>query len=170
LKANIISISRIIFIPIFIYFLYHNFIGAIIIFFVICISDIIDGYIARQTKNINENKLGRLIDAVSDKTFFLASFFSFYFLFRLDILQLTLLILREVIALLFIIIFIKRIYFIFPSIFGKLVTVFQYFVIFLLVINFYSVYIVYLLIILNYTLLVHYIHYGSRLLVQKKSF
>src|SRR3989338_2819942 len=68
-KPNQITIIRILLIPVFIYFLiseppYKDYLAAFV-FIVLSLSDALDGYIARKSKQVTE--LGKLIDPIADK-------------------------------------------------------------------------------------------------------
>jgi len=63
---NLISIFRILLaIPVVFYLLQHQYIVAFVIFLVACISDLIDGYIARRYQWVSQ--LGGWLDPVGDK-------------------------------------------------------------------------------------------------------
>lgn len=68
-KPNQISLMRIMFIPVFVFFLladipYSSYISAFI-FLVLSLSDALDGYIARKKKQAS--KLGEILDPIADK-------------------------------------------------------------------------------------------------------
>jgi cardiolipin synthase len=63
---NLISISRIVLIPLFIYFLFINkWLYALCVFFFASVTDILDGWSARRLGQ--ESKLGRFLDPLADK-------------------------------------------------------------------------------------------------------
>jgi cardiolipin synthase len=77
--ANRITLSRLFFVPVFIAMLLyhspertflHNF--TVVIFLFACISDAVDGYLARQRKETTE--LGSYIDPIADKLLLLSGF------------------------------------------------------------------------------------------------
>ncbi|MGB2705345.1 MAG: CDP-alcohol phosphatidyltransferase family protein [Candidatus Omnitrophota bacterium] len=71
--ANKITIVRILLIPFFIAFpLYGNWEAALVIFIIAAVSDGIDGYIARTTKQRTE--LGKILDPIADKFLILSAF------------------------------------------------------------------------------------------------
>lgn len=76
---NIITIFRIILIPVYLYFFYSKGVDkwtyAGIVFIIAAISDLLDGYIARKY-NL-ESKLGALLDPLADKLFVFAILISF---------------------------------------------------------------------------------------------
>ena len=68
-KPNQITYMRIILIPVFVIFLlveipYHNYIAAFI-FIILSLSDALDGFIARRTKQVTE--IGKILDPIADK-------------------------------------------------------------------------------------------------------
>jgi len=68
-KPNQITYMRIILIPVFVIFLlveipYHNYIAAFI-FAILSLSDALDGFIARRTKQVTE--IGKILDPIADK-------------------------------------------------------------------------------------------------------
>ena len=65
---NIISLSRVVLIPLFVYFLVKGyFILAICVFIIASLTDILDGWAARRLKQIT--KFGEFIDPLADKIF-----------------------------------------------------------------------------------------------------
>jgi cardiolipin synthase (CMP-forming) len=72
---NLLSISRIVFIPLFIYLMslrsLHGWIGALIIFFVASFTDLLDGWSARKLKQ--ESEFGKFIDPLADKFLVISS-------------------------------------------------------------------------------------------------
>lgn len=136
--ANKVSIFRILTVPFFVAsLLYYNpqrdflrFI-ALGIFLLAVISDAIDGYIARKAKQRTE--VGAILDPLADKLLLLSAFFCLSLIhalpkdLRLPVWVLMIFISRDVIILLgCIIIYIVRGYLnIFPTVWGKLTTLFQ---------------------------------------------
>ena len=71
---NIISGLRLLFIPIFVFFFANEFyMISLYIFFIMGISDALDGMIARHLKS--ESSLGAYLDAIADKIMIIVSFF-----------------------------------------------------------------------------------------------
>jgi len=74
---NIISGLRILLIPIFAYFIINNYYAYAFYFFVVmCISDALDGYIARLLRC--ESVSGAYLDAIADKLMIIVSFYILY--------------------------------------------------------------------------------------------
>jgi cardiolipin synthase len=68
---NLLSISRIILIPVFLYMILdRNYIGALIVFFIAASTDMLDGMAARLLNQ--KTKLGVVLDPASDKALILA--------------------------------------------------------------------------------------------------
>lgn len=67
--ANILTVARVVLVPIFLVFLLvnsvQNFMIALIVFSIAALTDFLDGYIARKYKMIT--KFGKLIDPLADK-------------------------------------------------------------------------------------------------------
>ncbi len=71
--ANKITIARILLIPLFIAFmLYSKLDLAIIVFLIAVISDAVDGYIARASRQ--KTKLGAMLDPIADKILIISAF------------------------------------------------------------------------------------------------
>ncbi|OGS22060.1 MAG: hypothetical protein A2252_02550 [Elusimicrobia bacterium RIFOXYA2_FULL_39_19] len=75
--ANFITISRIIIVPVFAYFLFLNRHSNIILtLFIICIiTDLLDGFLARTLKL--QTSLGSTLDPIADKLLVITSFYIF---------------------------------------------------------------------------------------------
>lgn len=123
--ANIITTSRIILIPIFIYFFFADFPGHYYwaggIFVISGITDFLDGYIAR-THNLTSN-VGRLLDPLADKLSMISAFISIAIVNLLPLWIISIILFREIAILSGSI----YVYFtgqdiIFPSKFGKFAT------------------------------------------------
>lgn len=66
LISNLLSLSRFfLLIPCVIFILSDNYLAALVMIFLIWISDLLDGYIARKRNEISE--LGKIIDPIADK-------------------------------------------------------------------------------------------------------
>ena len=72
---NILSISRIVLIPLFIYFLSNKspryWFGALIVFGIASLTDLFDGWTARKLKQ--ESEFGEFIDPIADKFLVISS-------------------------------------------------------------------------------------------------
>ena len=92
---NIISGIRILFIPVFIFFLLNsNYILSLYIFLLMGFSDALDGFIARQFKC--ESILGSYLDAIADKVMINISFCCLCFLYILPYYLFFLVLLRDI--------------------------------------------------------------------------
>ncbi|MFA4838481.1 MAG: CDP-diacylglycerol--glycerol-3-phosphate 3-phosphatidyltransferase [Candidatus Neomarinimicrobiota bacterium] len=95
--ANLITISRILLTPLFIYFLFgkHSFfeIFALIIFVIASVTDAYDGYYARKYKSVSN--LGKFLDPLADKILMSAAFISFVILDLIPLWMVILVILRD---------------------------------------------------------------------------
>lgn len=72
---NLLSLSRIVFIPIFVYLLYlrtaNSLINALIVFVIASLTDLLDGWSARKLKQ--ESEFGKFIDPLADKILVISS-------------------------------------------------------------------------------------------------
>lgn len=127
--ANIITTSRIIFIPFFLYFFFADFPGHYYwaggIFALSGITDFLDGYIAR-THNLT-SKIGRLLDPLADKLSMITAFVSMGIANLLPLWIISIILFREIAILSGSV----YVYFtgqdiIFPSKYGKFATFFLY--------------------------------------------
>lgn len=83
LLPNLLSLSRVISIPIVIGLLYYEMnIGALITFLLVGVSDYVDGWVARRYQS--ESKLGMLLDPLADKLIILSIMIMLMWLGRLD--------------------------------------------------------------------------------------
>lgn len=95
---NLLTLLRIALIPLFIFFLAGgSYYMALAVFAAGGITDVLDGFLARRLDQITE--LGRVLDPIADKLFFLTSFTALYLINILPLWLLTLAILKEVIIL-----------------------------------------------------------------------
>ncbi|MBI5664735.1 MAG: CDP-alcohol phosphatidyltransferase family protein [Nitrospirae bacterium] len=70
---NLLTLTRILLLPFFVATLiYNNYQYALIIFIAASVTDILDGFIARVTKQITD--FGKILDPVADKFFLVTSF------------------------------------------------------------------------------------------------
>ncbi|TVQ79859.1 MAG: CDP-diacylglycerol--glycerol-3-phosphate 3-phosphatidyltransferase [Bradymonadales bacterium] len=84
LLPNLITVSRVIAVPLIILLLYWDFnIGATITFVAVAISDGVDGYIARRYQS--ESRLGVLLDPLADKLIIVCTMIMLLWLGRLDV-------------------------------------------------------------------------------------
>lgn len=92
---NIISGIRILFIPVFIFFLLNsNYILSLYVFLLMGFSDALDGFIARQFKC--ESILGSYLDAIADKVMINISFCCLCFIYILPYYLFFLVLLRDI--------------------------------------------------------------------------
>lgn len=95
---NLLTLSRIILTPLFIYLLFwggpNGYPWALAIFITAGITDIIDGYLARRLKV--ESRLGKLLDPTADKILVLSAFISFVTMDLVYAWMVVLIILRDV--------------------------------------------------------------------------
>jgi len=98
--ANLITTSRILLTPLFIYFLFgkHSFfeIFALIIFIIASVTDAYDGYYARKYQSVSS--LGKFLDPLADKILMSAAFISFAILDLIPLWMVILVILRDFIV------------------------------------------------------------------------
>ncbi|MFH1276528.1 MAG: CDP-alcohol phosphatidyltransferase family protein [Candidatus Woesearchaeota archaeon] len=101
--ANLLSLFRIVTVPLMIYFIYLETSGfsfvAIILMFLAFISDLVDGYIARKRKDVT--KMGSFLDPFADKILVVCMLFVFFLRDSFSIYYLGIFILRDVIFLIF---------------------------------------------------------------------
>ncbi|MDR3128522.1 MAG: CDP-diacylglycerol--glycerol-3-phosphate 3-phosphatidyltransferase [Bifidobacteriaceae bacterium] len=113
---NIITISRIILIPIFLYFivsayivypadLFQTIIG-LIIFIILAITDKFDGFLARKYNIISP--LGKILDPVADKCLMLSALLVLVAFNRLNFIIVIILILREVLITIYRLFYIRQ--------------------------------------------------------------
>lgn len=84
LLPNILSVSRVIAVPLIVLLLYYQWnLAALIVFIGVGISDYIDGWIARRYQY--ESKLGMLLDPLADKLIILSTMIMLLWIDRLDV-------------------------------------------------------------------------------------
>jgi len=84
LLPNILSVSRVIAVPLIVLLLYYQWnLTALIVFIGVGISDYIDGWIARRYQY--ESKLGMLLDPLADKLIILSTMIMLLWIDRLDL-------------------------------------------------------------------------------------
>ena len=96
-RANIITTTRILLTPLFLYFLFtgreYFEIFALIIFIIASVTDAYDGYIARKYRE--ESQLGKFLDPLADKILMSAAFISFVVMDLVPLWMVVLVILRD---------------------------------------------------------------------------
>jgi len=123
---NYITLVRVILIPFFInLMIYGYYRGALAVFVVACVTDALDGMIARLTKT--QTELGAFLDPMADKLLILAAFVTLVLLGRLPVWLVIIVVSRDAILTMggLIIYFTTRDLKIQPSIIGKATTVLQ---------------------------------------------
>ncbi len=73
---NILTFIRLLLVPVFVYLFFRNTTAAVIVFTTACLTDILDGYIARHYNAIS--KFGMLADPLADKLLQLSAFVCLY--------------------------------------------------------------------------------------------
>ncbi len=123
---NYITLTRIILIPFFINLMIYGYYGAALTVFVVaCVTDALDGMIARLTKS--QTELGAFLDPMADKLLIVSAFLTLVLLRMLPIWLVIIVVSRDVILVLgsVAIYFIGRDFKARPSIIGKATTVLQ---------------------------------------------
>lgn len=129
---NYITLLRIILIPFFVDLMfYHYYQWALVVFLVACITDALDGLIARVTNSITE--LGAVLDPIADKLLILAAFVTLVLLKMLPVWLVIIVISRDIILVLgsMVIYYFRHDLKARPSILGKTTTVLQLLVVIL---------------------------------------
>jgi CDP-diacylglycerol--glycerol-3-phosphate 3-phosphatidyltransferase len=137
MKINLpdyLSLSRIFFTLLFLIFKDYNNLLLIILFLVV-LSDVLDGYLARKLKI--SSKFGAIIDPLTDKFFVLIVFSFFLYNKQINFLQFVLLTLRDLYSLVEVILTLiannKKTHK--ARFYGKITTTLQYFMILILILN-----------------------------------
>lgn len=126
---NILTILRIILVPMFIIFIWYNLsVYALITFIVAGLTDALDGYIARKFKQ--ETQLGKILDPIADKALLISAFiflFNSKLQIKLPFWFVVIVISRDIYILAgsFLIYILKGYLKVKPSTFGKATTFFQ---------------------------------------------
>ena len=139
--ANKISLFRLLSVPFFIACLYYSSerpflrIFALGIFILAVLSDAIDGYIARKTKQ--KSQAGLVLDPLADKILLLSAFVFLYVLHDIPFWALLIVITRDVLILLgcVVIYLVKQNFNLYPSQWGKWTTTFQMLSVFAYLVN-----------------------------------
>ncbi|MBN2600518.1 MAG: CDP-diacylglycerol--glycerol-3-phosphate 3-phosphatidyltransferase [Candidatus Marinimicrobia bacterium] len=96
-RANLITTTRILLTPLFLYFLFggrdYFEIFALIIFIIASVTDAYDGYVARKYRE--ESRLGKFLDPLADKILMSAAFISFVVMGLVPLWMVILVILRD---------------------------------------------------------------------------
>ncbi len=140
--ANKISLFRLLSVPLFIACLYYSSERPVLRFFALgvfilaVLSDAIDGYIARKTRQ--NSPAGLVLDPLADKILLLSAFVFLYVLHDIPFWALLIVITRDVLILLgcVVIYLVKQKFDIYPSQWGKWTTTFQMLAVFGYLINF----------------------------------
>ncbi|HHE38503.1 MAG TPA: CDP-diacylglycerol--glycerol-3-phosphate 3-phosphatidyltransferase [Candidatus Cloacimonetes bacterium] len=126
---NLLTIIRIILVPIFIWFVFsnnirNNIIWATIIFIIACITDYFDGMLARRMKVISN--FGKIMDPLADKILVISALFAISLeLHYTNIIVVIIIIVREVAVTILRNYYIKKNIYIAANIWGKLKTIMQ---------------------------------------------
>jgi cardiolipin synthase len=123
---NYITLLRVILIPFFInLMIYGYYQAALVVFLVACLTDALDGMIARLTKT--QTELGAFLDPMADKLLILSAFVTLVLLGKLPVWLVIIVVSRDVILTMgsLVIYFSTRDLKIQPSIIGKATTVLQ---------------------------------------------
>jgi cardiolipin synthase len=123
---NYITLLRVILIPFFINFMIYDYYrGALLVFAAACVTDALDGLIARLMNQKTE--LGAFLDPMADKLLILSAFVTLAFFRKLPVWLVIIVISRDAILTMgsLVIYFTTRMLKVQPSIIGKLTTVMQ---------------------------------------------
>lgn len=123
---NYITLVRIVLIPFFIDFMIYDYYGAALaVFAAACVTDALDGMIARLTNQITE--LGAFLDPIADKLLIISAFVTMALLGMLPVWLVIIVVSRDVILVLgsMVLYFSGHEFKVRPSIIGKITTVLQ---------------------------------------------
>ena len=123
---NYITLARIVLIPFFVNFMIYGYYGAALaVFITACVTDALDGMIARLTKQKTE--LGAFLDPMADKLLIVAAFVTLVLLGMLPVWLVIIVVSRDIILVLgsIVIYFTDHAFKARPSIIGKVTTVLQ---------------------------------------------
>ena len=123
---NYITLARVVLIPFFIDFMIYEYVGAaLLVFIAACITDALDGMIARLTNT--KTDLGAFLDPMADKLLILSAFVTLVLLGMLPVWLVIIVVSRDVILVLgsVVIYFTGHEFKAQPSIVGKITTVMQ---------------------------------------------
>jgi cardiolipin synthase len=132
---NYITLVRIILIPFFIDFMIYGYYGpALMVFAVACVTDALDGMIARLTNQITD--LGAFLDPIADKLLIISAFVTMVLLGMLPVWLVIIVVSRDVILVLgsIVIYFAGHEFKARPSLIGKITTVLQLLVVTLMLV------------------------------------
>lgn len=90
---NILTTLRLLMIPVFIYFFYRLPLVAAVVFTLACITDIVDGYLARRFNVVS--KFGMLFDPLADKLLQISAFLCLCFTQVLPVWAVTIVVVKE---------------------------------------------------------------------------
>jgi len=121
---NLITLVRLMLIPVIIFFLFKgNLNYALILMTIAFLSDELDGYIARKFKQ--ETNLGKILDAAADTTLIFITIFMLYYLKYVSLILLFLITLPRIITFIVIRVYHKNNFF--TGIYAKIAATFSYF-------------------------------------------
>jgi len=163
--ANIITIIRILLIPLFLVFYlntsfyYEGFpLYAVLIYLLAFFSDVLDGFIARTTNTISN--LGKILDPLADKLLRLSVIFAFYIADVLPLYIFLTLLTFDILSIVLALVMLNNKFFVKANIFGKITTIIMTLSLFSCffhnIINPYDVYAVMISIVLVFITLIQY--------------
>lgn len=163
--ANIITIFRILLVPIFLIlylnpvFYYEGFpLFAVLTYLLAFLSDVLDGFIARSTNTITN--IGKILDPLADKLLRISVILAFYINGVLPLYVFLILLIFDILSIALAFIMLQNKYFVKANIFGKITTIFMSLSLFSCffhnVINPYDYYAVLLSIVMVFVTLIQY--------------